>query len=122
MWVSMRLRSICSVDALIGRRLRPRIRPASACSRYQSQTSLTDMPARAAWRSADGSSPFADGRQLLARQVARRLGSQRPILAKHQSPRPALGVSVLDRERSSHPRASPGRRKPLNSLSQANTS
>src|SRR5208337_4386917 len=58
MWVSIRLRSILSVDALIGRRLRPRMRPASACSRYQSQTSLTDMPARTAWRSADGSSPL----------------------------------------------------------------
>jgi hypothetical protein len=59
MWVSIRLRSMRSVEALIGRRLRPTMRPASASLRYQSQTSLTVMPAGAAWRSADGFSPSA---------------------------------------------------------------
>ena len=44
MWVSIRLQSIWSVDVLIGRRLRPRIRPALVSSKYQSQTSPTRYP------------------------------------------------------------------------------
>ena len=41
MWDSMRLRSIASVDALMARRRRPRMRPASASAIYQSQISAT---------------------------------------------------------------------------------
>jgi len=57
MWSSMRLRSPAIDDALIGRRLRPISRPASASARYQSQTAAIVSPVRTECRSADGSAP-----------------------------------------------------------------
>lgn len=56
---SIRLRSIRSVDILIGSRRRPSSRPLSASSRYQSQMSATVGAARAASRVSIGSSPRA---------------------------------------------------------------
>jgi hypothetical protein len=57
--VSIRLRSIASVEGLIGRRRRSRIRPASASARYQSHSEDTVMALRSGPGGAAGSIPLA---------------------------------------------------------------
>ncbi len=58
MWLSTRLWSMARVDALMGRRRRPRIRPSLASSRYQSQISATVCEPVSLACSAAGSTPF----------------------------------------------------------------
>ena len=94
---SILLRSILSVDALIGRRLRPRIRPASAVSRYQLQTSAIDL----ALRKAGDRRIFSprDSDELLARVGARLLNSEDAIAAEYYPTAAVGGCSVLQHKR-----------------------
>ena len=121
MWVSIRLRSILSVDALIGRRLRPRMRPASACPRYQSQTSLRDRPARTAWRSADGSSPLATAVSFMRARSRATSGVSAPYRpSTNRRVRPSTFRYWMRKVFT--PDGFTRTPKPLNSLSHANTS
>ena len=106
MCASIRLRSIASVEALIGRRRRPRIRPASASARYQSQSSATVMrfaPARAAPRDR---SPWRRCPECPG-GLSRLLRRHHPVAAEHGAPVPALRGAVLYDEALEAGRADP---------------
>ena len=95
---SIRLRSIASVEGLIGRRRRPRIRPASASARYQSRSEDTVMALRSGPGEGRGIDPLGDGAQNVPGGLSRLLWRHQAVTPDHGAPVPALGSAILHDE------------------------
>ena len=95
--VSILLRSMAKVDGLIGRLRRPRMRPASASARYQSQTSATVIISRRPASSA-GSSPSAMTPSLIF-ALSRACSTVRnPEPTEDYAAAAIFGISILKNE------------------------
>ena len=98
MWASIRLRSIDSVEALMARRRRPRMRPASASAMYQSQISATVSRSADLASCGDWVDAFGHGDELLVGDGARLLDSHQSIAPDDDPPGSAIGGAILDDE------------------------
>ncbi|MEI9986129.1 MAG: hypothetical protein WDN69_24905 [Aliidongia sp.] len=88
---SIRLRSIANVEALMARRRRPRIRPASASVMYQSQISATVRRPAALASSANRIDTLGHGDELLMGEAAGLLDGHQPIAPDDHPPGAAFG-------------------------------
>ena len=82
----------------MARRRRPRIRPASASARYQSQISATVEPAGRLGFLRDWVDAFGHGDELLVGEDARLLDSHQPKAPDDDPPGTAFGGAILDDE------------------------